>query len=186
MKTHWTEKSIKDYLFSIAFDFVAQLEDKMKTENKSQDELASILGVSKGRVSQIFNNPGNFGLKSIIKYARALRMKVSIVAYDDNDPENKKGPINSDIFRKCWEIYGKPSDFWIFQEKTEKSASNISANEVATIKNLQPKFLSCILNQNRTGFVPFEFKIGDITEIISDSRQATLENINNEVVELIH
>jgi hypothetical protein len=50
------------------------------------------------------------------KYARALGMKVSIVAYDDHDPENKKGPINSEIFKMCWEQLGKPRDFWAMQE----------------------------------------------------------------------
>jgi len=131
--THWTDKSIKDFLFSIAFDFVSQLENKMKAEGLIQDEYASILGVSKGRVSQIFNNPGNITLYKMIQYARALGLKVSIVVYDDNDPGNKKGTINSEIFKNCWEIYGKPRDFWAFQEKTEKFVSNISASEGSTI-----------------------------------------------------
>ena len=30
MKAHWTARSVKDYLFRIAADFIAQLENKME------------------------------------------------------------------------------------------------------------------------------------------------------------
>lgn len=116
MKTHWTGRSKKDFLFRIAADFIAQLEDKMESLPISQDELAQRLGVTKGRVSQILNNPGNITLGKIVEYARTLEMKVSIVAYEDNDPNNERGPINSAVFSICWEKSGKPRDFWAFQE----------------------------------------------------------------------
>jgi transcriptional regulator with XRE-family HTH domain len=112
MKAHWTAKSVKDYIFRIAADFIAQLESKMDSLPISQDELAKRLGVTKGRVSQLINHPGNISLAKMIEYAKALGMKVSIVAYEDNDPENKKGPIDSEIFRICWEQLGRPRDFW--------------------------------------------------------------------------
>jgi len=115
-KKHWTERSIKDYLFSIVADFITQLETKMESLNISQGEYAKKLSVSKGRVSQLFNHPTNFKLETIIKYGRALGMKVSIVAYDDNDPQNTKGPINSEIFKMCWEQLRKPRDFWAMQD----------------------------------------------------------------------
>jgi transcriptional regulator with XRE-family HTH domain len=116
MNKHWTERSIKDYVFRIAADLIAQLEEKIELFPITQDELAKRLGVTKGRVSQFLNRPGNFGITQMAKYARALGMKVSIVAYDDNDPENKKGPINSEIFKMCWEQLGKPRDFWAMQD----------------------------------------------------------------------
>ena len=116
MNVHWTGRSVKDYLFRIAADFIAQLENKMESLNISQDELAKKLGVTKGRVSQLINHPGNIGLAKIIEYARALGMKVSIVANEDNDPENKKGPVNSEIFRICWDKSGRPRDFWDMQK----------------------------------------------------------------------
>jgi len=116
MKTHWTARSIKDYLFRIAADFIAQLENKMDSLPISQDELARRLGVTKGRVSQLINHPGNISLATMIEYAKALGMKVSVVAYEDNDPKNTKGPIDSEIFRICWEQLGKPRDFWDTQE----------------------------------------------------------------------
>ena len=96
MKKHWTERSVKDYVFRIVADFIAQLENKTELE--------------------VFN-PENVDLVQMVEYARKLGMKVSIVAYEDDDPENKKGPINSEIFRVCWEKSGKPHDFWDLQEK---------------------------------------------------------------------
>jgi transcriptional regulator with XRE-family HTH domain len=116
MNKHWTEKSFKDYLFRIVFDFLVQLEDKMESQTISQDELAKKLGITKGRISRVFKWPGNVSLNTIIKFTRILDLKVSIVVYGDGDPENKKGPINSDVFRICWEKCGKPHDFWELQD----------------------------------------------------------------------
>ncbi len=117
MKEHWTQRSIKDYIFKIGADFIAQLEEKMEMEGISQDVLANTLKVTKSRVSQVLNKPGNITLQNVIQYAEAIGMKVSIVAYDDDDPKNTKGPINSDVFKICWEKFGKPTDFWAFQER---------------------------------------------------------------------
>jgi transcriptional regulator with XRE-family HTH domain len=131
MRKHWTERSIEDFIFRIAADFIAQLEEKMESSGITQDELAKSLGVTKGRVSQIFNNPGNLTLKNVAKYARNLGMKASIVAYDDGDPGNEKGPINSEIFKICWDKAGKPHDFWTVQEvSTGKTATNVGRDIV--------------------------------------------------------
>jgi len=111
MRTHWTARSIEDYLFRIANDFIVQLQNKMESKHISQDKLAKKLGVTKGAVSQWINRPGNIGLRKMIEYARALGMKLSIVAYEDGDPENKRGPIDSEIFRMCWEQLGRPRNF---------------------------------------------------------------------------
>jgi transcriptional regulator with XRE-family HTH domain len=123
MALHWTERSVDDYLYRIASDFVLQLEKKMEAEPYSQTKLASKLGVSKGRVSQILNNPGNLTLKMIIKCARALNMKIAIVAYDDNDKLNEKGPINSQVFITCWERAGKPADFVALERPSHSALS---------------------------------------------------------------
>lgn len=143
IKKHWTERSIKDYLFRIAADFIAQLEKKMESLNTSQEELAKRLGVTKGRVSQILNHPGNITLAKIIEYARTLGMKVSIVAYEDDDPENKKGPINPEVFRICWEKSGKPRDLWAFQDVVRQAevAANSTTN-VIYVTGSVPLYLS--------------------------------------------
>jgi transcriptional regulator with XRE-family HTH domain len=141
MRMHWTGRNIKNYLFRIAADFIAQLEKKMESENISQDKLAERLRITKGRISQVLNHPANLTLESIVKYARTLGMKVSIVAYEDDDPQNKRGPINSEIFKICWEKSGKPRDFWPFEEitKSQEIAANIAPPppiDLTTIKEL--------------------------------------------------
>lgn len=142
MKVHWTERSIKDYLFRIRADFIAQLAKKMESLNISQDELAKRLGVSKGRVSQLLNHYGNITLAKIIEYARALDMKVSIVAYEDDDPKNKKGPVNSEIFKICWEQSGKPHDFWAFQDINMNKQIFANITEVSIPISCQDKIVT--------------------------------------------
>lgn len=105
---HWTERSSEDFVYSIASDFVEAMVDALKANRISQAEFASMLGVSEGRVSQVISNPGNLRLTSIVKWTRALKMKVSIVAYDDGDAENVDGPVFAGVFRRAWEALGRP------------------------------------------------------------------------------
>jgi DNA-binding phage protein len=112
-KIHWTENGIEDYLFRIGADFVFQLENKIG----SQKDFAKSLQVTEGAVSQKLNKPGNLKLHTMIKYARALGLKLSVVLYDDGDSENKRGPVNADVFRLCWEKAGKPTDFWMTKDR---------------------------------------------------------------------
>jgi transcriptional regulator with XRE-family HTH domain len=116
MSTHWTTRSTEDFVYSISSDFALQIENKMDEGRITQSELAEKLGITAGRVSQILRNPGNLTLKKMVEYARSLGMKVSIVAYEDGDPENHNGPINSQIFSTCWTKAGKPTDFFALHE----------------------------------------------------------------------
>jgi transcriptional regulator with XRE-family HTH domain len=111
MSTHWTAASIDDFVHRLSFDFMTQLAKRLESSPINKNELAERLRVSKGRVSQVFNNPGNITLKRAVEYARALGMKVSVVAYDDHDPNNHNGPISSEIFSICWQRAGEPADF---------------------------------------------------------------------------
>lgn len=116
MSAHWTDRSINDFVYRISSDFALQIENKLDEKNITQSSLAETLGVTDGRVSQVLRNPGNLTLKKMVEYARSLGMKVSVVAYEDDDPQNKKGPINSQIFTACWKKSGKPSDFFALRE----------------------------------------------------------------------
>jgi transcriptional regulator with XRE-family HTH domain len=111
MTTHWTASSVDDFVHRLSFDFITQLAKRLESSPLNRVKLASALGVSKGRVSQILNNPSNLTLKRAVAYARALGMKVSVVAYDDGDHNNENGPVNSEIFSICWEKAGSPTDF---------------------------------------------------------------------------
>jgi transcriptional regulator with XRE-family HTH domain len=138
MKEHWTQRSIKDYIFKIGADFIAQLEEKMEMEGISQDVLANTLKVTKSRVSQVLNKPGNITLQNVIQYAGAVGIKVSIVAYDDDDPENAKGLINSDVFKICWEKLGKPNDFWAFRESLTPTLQDTASTQFNNVPNEKP------------------------------------------------
>jgi transcriptional regulator with XRE-family HTH domain len=109
---HWTQNSTADFIYSISSNFVAQIETKMEEEGVSQNEVAEKMNKTGGRVSQILNNPGNCSIRVMVELARALGMKVSILAYDDSDPGNDRGPIDPDVFVKCWERAGRPANLF--------------------------------------------------------------------------
>lgn len=126
--THWTEANVAAFIQKVTFDFITQLEKKMESDpDLNQSVLARKLKVSEGAVSQILNNPRNLTLKTMVRYARALGMKLALVAYDDGDPDNSRGPINSDIFRLCWERAEKPRTFRAFQQP---DSPNMSAQTI--------------------------------------------------------
>ncbi len=120
---HWTSRSNEDFQYRIAMDFVVQLEKKMDADGTNQKKLAACLKVSAGRVSQVLNNPGRLNLESIVQYARALGIKVAVVAYDDNDPFNIQGPTNSEIFSMCWHRAGCPKTFFDLEDSAPKRAT---------------------------------------------------------------
>ena len=111
---HWTAESIEDFTFRIASDFLAQVETKIEAGEVSRTELAQRLDRTPGRVSQLFNNPGNLTVTSAVRLVRAAGMKVALVAYDDNDPQNNNGPVNSELFYRCWKHMGAPRTFFEF------------------------------------------------------------------------
>lgn len=117
-KQNWTEESPKDFVFYIASDFVDKLEDEMKESGLSKKGLAKRLGVSAGRVSQIFHNPGNLTLEMIVRCARAVGIKVAVLAYNDGDKGNVNGPIIPEVFYECWNRSGNPKNMFDLMEGT--------------------------------------------------------------------
>lgn len=109
---HWTNKTYADFVYRIASDFVSQIEEKLEAVSLDRSDYARLLGVGVSRVSQVFNNPGNLRLETMVRCARALGMKLAIVAYEDGDSANSRGPVNSQIFAECWKKSGMPRDFF--------------------------------------------------------------------------
>jgi len=108
---HWTQQNIANFVYRISSDFVIQIAKKLEKEKIQHNEFATQLGLTRGRVSQLMNNPGNLTLRNVVHCARTLGMKVAIIAYEDGDPENQSGPIPSEIFSACWQKAGAPRDF---------------------------------------------------------------------------
>ena len=113
---HWTNKSTKDFAFSICVDFVTQIEEEMGGRGMSKKDLARLLKIPTSEVSKIINNPSKLTLHNIVEWSRALGLKVSIVSYSDGDKDNNNGPIFSGIFEDCWKVLGKPKDNFDMEE----------------------------------------------------------------------
>jgi len=147
---HWTEGDVESFMYRIGSDFVRQLQQRMESgPGISQAELAGRLNVSEGRVSQILNNPGNLTLRKIVEYSRILGLKVSVVAYDDRDPTNKNGPINSEIFAACWEESGRPVDFFALRESQQLAQRHQAAYFAASV-NVYGTTITCALGSGVT------------------------------------
>lgn len=114
---HYTSADDKTMLSRITFDFIAQLANRLEASGTEQRELARKLNVSPSEVSQVLNvTRVNLSLKTMMRYARALGMKVAVVAYDDRDPQNENGPVGAEIFNLAWEKIGRPRDIWSVSE----------------------------------------------------------------------
>jgi transcriptional regulator with XRE-family HTH domain len=114
---HWTQANTSDFAYSISLDFFTQLDDRIEESGISRKELSEKLNVTPSAVSQTLNNPPeNPHLETLVQYARQLGLKVAIVSYDDDDPDNDKGPIYSGIFEKSWKAMGCPRDLSMFNE----------------------------------------------------------------------
>lgn len=113
----WTEESLYSFQYRLIHDFIGNAEARMRALGMKPSKLAELLGVSQERVSQLLNVPGNLTLKTAIRIARALRMKVTLLPYDDGDEQNFDGLIHADVFRICWEKCGKPRDMFDLEGK---------------------------------------------------------------------
>ena len=187
MNRHWTETSPDNFLSRITFDFIAQLEQKMESLPLTQSELAKKLDVTEGYVSQILNNPSNLSLRTIIKYARALGLKVAVVAYDDNDPDNTRGLVNSEIFSICWEKQGKPVDFFSLSEQKKVEQELFPSTQQAT-RFVLPKDNSISSTKSKAKYRPEQPELtglGIIDLPTNNSPQTTIATkpkINNNLV----
>jgi transcriptional regulator with XRE-family HTH domain len=149
LNPHWTEDSTSDLLYKIGADYVRQIERKIPGAVPTQAKLAARLDVSEGRVSQVLKHPGNITLRTIVEYARALGLKVAVIAYDDGDPKNFAGPINAEIFTSCWEMSGRPRDFFDLNEM-RATADNTKFFESLTHRKEPATAYSTVFNPSES------------------------------------
>lgn len=109
--SHWTQSDVSDFVYSLSLDFFTQLDDQIRGTKLQQKDLAERLEVSPSAVSQMLNSPPEKPeLETLVKYARAVGSKVSVVLYNDGDPTNERGPVYSGIFEQSWEALNRPRD----------------------------------------------------------------------------
>lgn len=119
---HWTADDARRFKLAVVFDFIGQIQRHLDEQGLSRAQLAKRLGVSESRVSQIFSDPGNLTVGSMVELGRALELKLSILAYDDGDAENRRGPLHADVFHACWEALNRPATMWDIEDEKEKAA----------------------------------------------------------------
>ena len=61
-------------------------------------------------------------MKTMAKLTRPLGMKFAIVAYDDNDPDNKEGPINPEYQGVMATMRASARSIFIFNCTTHSNA----------------------------------------------------------------
>lgn len=106
---HYTSQDQDVFTERIIADFIGQIAERLESSGMSQCEFAQKLDVSESEVSQVLNlNRINLTLKKMAKFAFASGMKLAVIAYDDHDPNNDRGPVGSEIFSQCWENSGRP------------------------------------------------------------------------------
>ncbi len=128
MTAHWTESSPQKFAYRVASDFVEQVRAHLKAKRLSQNKFAKKLNLTPGRVSQILNNPGNLTLETMALWARKLGMKVTVSLYDDGDRYNRRGPINGELFRLCWERAGSPIYMWEMESLPQVAATSATSS----------------------------------------------------------
>jgi len=146
-----------------------QLDKIIEVEGTKQTELASVLGVSEGRVSQVLNTPGNLTLRKIVQYAKAVGRKVSLVVYDDGDTQNQRGPISGEIFTACWEQFRRPLDNFDFHDRMAASAT---ADFFVTIQPHANQY-GPNYNKERSATTPYNFHLTRLTGTLDGTANNT-------------
>lgn len=118
---HWPQKNSRRFAYYIASAFMSQLEWKMDSDGISRSELAKKMGKTPGRITQVFNDPGNMSLRVMVEHAGALGMKVCVVGYED--PDNTRGPLHPDVLVKTWQLAGCPANLFEAEEAAMTEAT---------------------------------------------------------------
>lgn len=156
---HWTSANEEAFINRITFDFIAQLQNRLETTETTQSEFARKMRVSEGAVSQVLNlNRTNLHLRTMVRYARSLGMKVAVVAYDDRDPQNENGPVGSEIFSLAWQKLGQPRDVWSVNENIQAVAANHAARFLYAVPYWKPGCVSTTLSAMRSTAVAEGFE----------------------------
>ncbi len=144
---HYTATNDEAFINRITFDFISQIANRLETSKMKQSELAEKLEVGESAVSQVLNlSRMNLTLKLMVGYARALGMKLAIVAYDDHDPNNENGPVGSEIFSSSWEKIGRPRDMWSVSE-----VNSAATHCLCTIFDWKPGWMNLTTSEGAPG-----------------------------------
>lgn len=131
---NWTESDLSNFRYYVGADFIDQLQSSFNSLGITQRTFAKNLSLTESRISQVFNNPGNLTLDTMIKWSRAAGLKTGVVLYNDHDQKNLRGPISGSIFVECWKQAGAPI---MFPETTYQNAVHKTNSFDERIKRLE-------------------------------------------------
>lgn len=100
-------------------DFMANVEATLERRGWTLNYLAQQMEVQEKYLKQFTRNPAILPFNMAVKMARALNLKITLFMYDDEDINNKQGPIPSDLFVQCWEAQNRPCTQWDFEPGKE-------------------------------------------------------------------
>ena len=120
---HWTAESVEAYQYAVASDFIAQIQEQMEMCNLRPKDIAARLDETEAYILQVFDHPGDMTLTTMIAIAQADTDGLSIVGYVAGR-STAQGPVNSKIFRACWEVAGAPCDFFELEDVLDSNTTH--------------------------------------------------------------
>lgn len=105
---HWTSRDNDSFKFAVLADFIDQVKDKLEKDGISIATFFKKLH-DPHYIALNFDNPDGLSVLNMADIIQALNLKMTILVYDDGDTENKTGPVNSEMFKTCWDLQGKPT-----------------------------------------------------------------------------
>jgi len=99
---------IEVFAHIVSQDLVSQINRHVEASVHTRSQISEFMEVTKARVSQILNSPGNMTIRTMVRVVRVLGLKVTVLVYEDTSIE---GPLDPAVFLACWEKCGKPTDW---------------------------------------------------------------------------
>lgn len=104
----YNKKNVADMKAAMLVDFADAIWLQLEKRGMKKEVLADILGINPEQVSRMLHNPLKLSVYNIAKLAVALGLKVTLLTYEDDDPDHLAGAIHPEVFRTSWEQAGKP------------------------------------------------------------------------------
>jgi transcriptional regulator with XRE-family HTH domain len=115
-KSRRKDLHIEDMRYRIVADFLVQIDQMLVEKDMTHADLAERSGVTPGRISQIFNNPGNVTMDTVVALADAVGFSVSLVACDMGKKAPERGYVLAGILAECWRRMGRPTNYFDLEE----------------------------------------------------------------------
>jgi len=137
---HWTT-TVDKFTSAILMDFMCSFENIIESKHLNLERVAERMNQIKDEEDSVEYTPEliqtvidtaaehEVNVSTLVLFARALGMKVSLVLYYDDDPDNLQGPVLGETIMQCWADAGYPRDIDLEEPPEEDSPHFISDDE---------------------------------------------------------